>query len=362
MNRRLPPAEEMQHAVQRRDTEYDGLFWFGVRSTGIFCRPGCAARTPRPENLRYFPTPQSALFAGFRACKRCRPLQPPSQSPEWLQPLLDRVESRPDERVPDAELRRMGLDPARVRRHFKRQYGMTFQAYCRSQRLGRALDGIREGRDLDDVALDHGFDSHSGFREAFTRLFGKPPRALRDGDRIVIGWVESPLGPLLAGASRSGICLLEFTDRRMIEAQCRTLRRRFELPIVPGRHELLDRLRDELAEYFAGTRQDFDLPLASPGTEFQQRVWSALRTIPYGRTWSYKQLADAVGSAGASRAVGTANGMNRIAVLIPCHRVVNADDQLRGYGGGLHRKQFLLDLERARAGRGSDQAETAVHR
>lgn len=350
MNRQLPTPTEMQRAIRDRDASFEGAFFFGVRTTGVFCRPGCPARTPRPENVQTFGDAQSAVFAGYRPCRRCRPMQADAQPPDWLHPLLARVAAAPDRRLRDQELRASGVDPARVRRYFKRHYGMTFQAYCRSQRLGRALDCLREGRRLDEVALDHGFDSHSGFREAFTRLFGQPPTRVGDGDRITIAWIDSPLGPLLAGATASQVCLLEFTDRRMIEAQCRTLRRRFGLPIVPGDNDLLAQLRRELDQYFDGSRQRFDVPLASPGTPFQQRVWSALLTIPYGQTWSYKQLADAVGSAGASRAVGTANGMNRISVLIPCHRVVNADGQLGGYGGGLHRKRFLLDMERRHAG------------
>jgi AraC family transcriptional regulator of adaptative response/methylated-DNA-[protein]-cysteine methyltransferase len=158
--------------------------------------------------------------------------------------------------------------------------------------------------------------------------------------------IETPLGPLVAGATSKGICLLEFTDRRMLEAQIKTLRRRFGGAIVPGRNRHLDRLRRQLRDYFAGTRRTFDLPLVAPGSPFQERVWEELARIPVGETRSYEEIAKAIGSPKAVRAVGTANGMNRIAILIPCHRVVTKDGQLGGYGGGKWRKAALLELER----------------
>jgi AraC family transcriptional regulator of adaptative response/methylated-DNA-[protein]-cysteine methyltransferase len=196
------------------------------------------------------------------------------------------------------------------------------------------------------VALGNGYESHSGFREAFARTFGRPPGRSRQAGCIVVSWVESPVGPLVVGAVEEGVCLLEFSDRRMLEAQFTTLRKRFSCAIVPGKHPHLDQLKEDLARYFAGQLTEFTVPLIYPGTPFQQAVWNGLQQIPYGETRSYEELARTVGSPGAQRAVGTANGMNRIAIVIPCHRVVNKGGQLGGYGGGLWRKQFLLDLER----------------
>jgi len=334
----------MERAFLARDASYDGLFLTGVRTTGIFCRPSCRARRPRPENLQFFADARGAMFAGFRACKRCRPLESSSE-PAWLRTLVDRVARDPETRLRDADLRSMGIEPERARRHFKRRFGMTFHAYARGHRLSGAFSRLRAGSDLDDVALGSGFESHSGFREAFARVFGEAPGRARSGDCVRLAWIESPLGPLLAGATDSSVCLVEFTDRRMLEAQLRTVRRRLG-PAVPGSSPLLDQLRRELEEYFAGRRREFAVDLTAPGTPFEERVWEALRTIPYGETWSYERLAQAVGSPGASRAVGSANGRNRIAILIPCHRVVNKDGRLGGYGGGLWRKEALLHLER----------------
>ena len=160
--------------------------------------------------------------------------------------------------------------------------------------------------------------------------------------------VESPLGTLVAGATDDGACLLEFGDRRILDAQLESVRTRLGR-VLPGRHRYLDQLRSELAEYFASGRRDFSVPLVYPGTPFQVRVWNALRRIPYGETYSYEKLAWAVGAPSAQRAVGHANGQNRLAILIPCHRVVNKDGKLGGYGGGLWRKQLLLELEGGKA-------------
>lgn len=344
--RTLPPRDEMETAFRTRDRSYDGIFWLGVRTTGVFCRPSCPARKPLGRNVEYFAAVREAMFAGFRPCKRCRPLETGEPVPAWAGTLIGRLEAEPDARITDGVLRSMGIDPARARRFFLRRYGMTFHAFARGRRLGRAFARIREGGDLDDVALGHGYDSHSGFRDAFAKLFGTPPGEARGGEHVTLGWMESPLGPLVAGATDRGLCLLEFSDRRMLETQIATLRRRLQCAAVPGEHPVLTRLRGELAEYFGGGRQSFTMPLFYPGTEFQTRVWDELRQIPYGETTSYEALATAVGRPGAQRAVGKANGDNRIAIVIPCHRVVRKDGTLCGYGGGLWRKQRLLELER----------------
>jgi AraC family transcriptional regulator of adaptative response/methylated-DNA-[protein]-cysteine methyltransferase len=340
----LPPLAEMEQARQRRDPEYDGLFLIGVRTTAIFCRPTCPARTPLAKNVEYFPTAAAALFAGYRPCKRCRPMAVANQ-PEWASALIEDVERDPATRVSEADLRRRGVDPATVRRHFLRHYGMTFQAYTRSRRLSRAFRSIREGMTLDDAVLASGYYSHSGFRDAFARAFGCPPGESARRRCVLFAWVPTPLGPMVAGATDEGVCLLEFADRRLLKAQFATVRKRFAAPCVMGSNPHLEHLRRQLAGYFAGTVREFTVPLVYPGTPFQQRVWAKLLAIPYGETWSYQELAAAVGDPAAVRAVGRANGMNRIAVVIPCHRVVNKNGDLGGYGGGLRRKQFLLNLE-----------------
>jgi AraC family transcriptional regulator of adaptative response/methylated-DNA-[protein]-cysteine methyltransferase len=339
-------AGEMQRAYLARDASYDGLFFLAVRTTGIFCRPTCPARKPLPRNVEYFPTSRAALVAGYRPCKRCRPLAADDQ-PDWVADLLADVERDPTVRLTEQDLTSRGIDPATVRRYFLRHYGMTFQAYARARRLAGAFKQIREGASVDDAVQVSGYESHSGFREAYAKTFGQAPGQSKSGECVHLSWIRSPLGPLVAGATAAGICLLEFSDRRMLEAQFATVRRLFRAPVVPGSNDRLQQLEGELAAYFAGTLREFTVPLCYPGTPFQQQVWEQLLAIPYGETRSYQALASAVGSPQAVRAVGRANGQNRIAIVIPCHRVINKSGSLCGYGGGLRRKQFLLDLERA---------------
>jgi len=340
----LPPRAEMERAFLASDASYNGLFFTGVRTTGIFCLPSCPARKPLLRNIEFFSSIKEAVFAGYRACKRCRPAE--VSAPDWVRGLLKAVDENGGARIKESALREMGLEAARVRRFFVREYGMTFQAYCRARRLGQAFERIRQGAEIDDAVFESGFDSHSGFRSAFGRLFGKPPGQAGSGDCIRLAWVETPLGPMVAGATSEGICLLEFSDRRMLEAQFDRIRRRLPMPIVPGDSDCLQQLRTELEEYFNGGRREFTAPLVYPGTPFERRVWGQLLRIPCGETQSYQDIARALDQPGASRAVGRANGMNRIAILIPCHRVVNQNGELGGYGGGLWRKRILLDLER----------------
>jgi AraC family transcriptional regulator of adaptative response/methylated-DNA-[protein]-cysteine methyltransferase len=330
----------MMAAWRRRDPDYDGLFCFAVTTTGIFCRPSCPSR-PKPENLRFFPDAGSAVRAGFRPCKRCRPELAHGQPPDWIEALMRRVAESPGEKISARELRAAGLSPERVRRWFQRHHGLTFAAWCRGQRLSRAFAQIRRGEAMDDVILGHGFDSHSGFRSAFSRAFGIAPGQASDGAHLVVALLETPLG-----AIDRAVVQLEFADRRGLERSHEEMRRRFRLPVVPGNNAVLDRLRGELAEYFAGDRRAFAVPMEMRGTAFQERVWDELRRIPWGTTASYAEIARRIGAPAAVRAVARANATNRLYLLVPCHRVIAQDGTLSGYGGGVVRKQRLLDLER----------------
>ena len=222
---------------------------------------------------------------------------------------------------------------------------MTFQAYVRARRLSSAFTSIRSGDSLDGTAVEVGYESLGNFREAFEHSFGCTPGSCPHRDGVLLAWLSTPLGPLVAGATDAGVCLAEFTDRRMLESQIDAVRRLFRVPVQPGMNAHLDRLRGELGDYFAGTRRTFTVPLVYPGTAFQRRVWEQLLLIPYGETRSYHEVASALGDPNAVRAVGRANGLNRISIVIPCHRVINKNGDLGGYGGGLLRKQSLLNLE-----------------
>ncbi len=338
----------MYRALVERDASFDGLIFVGVRTTGIFCRPTCPARKPRPENVVWFARASEAEKAGFRACKRCRPLADAGAHPTWAARLLREVDTRAKSqraRLADDDLTALGVAPVNARRYFKEKFGMTFQAYQRTLRLGFAHDSIARGETTTRVALDAGFGSESGFRDAFTRIFGAPPGAARGARTISATLVSTPIGAFVAAALPDRICMFDFLERKAILTQTKTLQRWFDDPIVPGTNEALEQLRTELDQYFAGTRTHFDVPLAVEGTPFQREVWNALLTIPYGETRSYEQIARAIHRPNAQRAVGKANGDNRIAILIPCHRVIEKSGALRGYAGGLWRKQRLLELE-----------------
>jgi AraC family transcriptional regulator of adaptative response/methylated-DNA-[protein]-cysteine methyltransferase len=223
---------------------------------------------------------------------------------------------------------------------------MTFHAYSRARRLGEALGRIHEGEGVARTAFDAGYDSLSGFNEAVRRFAGDAPTASKDARIVRITRIPTPLGPMVAAADDDGVCFLEFADRRALSAQIRRLNRRAPSVFVPGPNPVLERLATELEEYFAGVRHRFDVPVHPRGTAFQERVWEALREIPAGETRSYSEVARAIGRPRSVRAVARANGANPISILVPCHRVIGADGSLTGYGGGLWRKQRLLDLER----------------
>lgn len=341
----LPAPAAMYRALVARDASFDGVFIVGVKTTGIFCRPTCTAKKPRAENVEYFATTNAAQASGYRACKRCRPLELPGEHPEWARRLLAELDRRPSQRITDKRLAKIDISPARARRYFRGQFGMTFQAFQRARQLGLALERLESGNELVEVAMDSGYDSQSGFRDAFRKLFGEPPGRARGARSLVVSRLSSPVGPLFAAATREGVCLLEFADRPAIASQAASLRQWFDEPIVPGTNRHLDRLARELAEYFGGERTEFTVPLAIAGTPFQRKVWDALLAIPFGETRSYAHIARKLDRAGSQRVVGRANGLNRLAIVIPCHRVVRDDGTLCGYGGGLWRKRHLLDLE-----------------
>jgi AraC family transcriptional regulator of adaptative response/methylated-DNA-[protein]-cysteine methyltransferase len=347
---RLPRPAELYQALVTRDVSYEGIFVAAIRTTGIFCRPTCPSRKPLAQNVEFFARSDDALSAGYRPCQRCRPMELAGQHPEWVDRLIGVIDRAPNRRLSDGALRKMNIQPATARRYFRERFGMTVHGYARARQLGFALDKLREGTPVTPAGFDSGFESDSGFRDAFKRLFGTTPAAARDTSPIQATLLPSPLGPLLAAATERGLCMLEFADRKKLPAQAADLARWYQQPVIPGSHRFIEQARTELAEYFAGERSAFEVPLDVKGTEFQERVWQELLRIPYGTTISYETLATRIGRVGAQRAVGLANGKNRIPIIIPCHRVIQKNGQLRGYGGGLWRKQYLLDLEQQAAG------------
>jgi AraC family transcriptional regulator of adaptative response/methylated-DNA-[protein]-cysteine methyltransferase len=342
----MPLDEEACYvALSERNPNYEGIFYVGVRTTGIFCRPTCPARPPKREHCEFFPDAQQAMLASYRPCKRCRPLSHPDETSDVVRLLADAVECEPTKRWRRADFDALHVHASTARRQFRKRFGMTFVQYARARRLGAAFKAIRAGERVIMAQLDAGYDSGSGFRDAFARIMGAPP-ASNAARALFAGLLDTPLGPMTAVGDDEALYLLEYADRPGLERQIERLRVRAGAGIVPGRTRPIVQAEAELAGYFDGSSFRFETPLARLGSPFQNAVWDALLAIPPGQTRSYADVARAIGRPEALRAVAQANGANPFAIVVPCHRVVNADGALGGYGGGLGRKHWLLDHER----------------
>lgn len=332
-------------ALVEKDSTYEGTFIVGVKTTGILCRPTCTARKPKRENVEFFSTTKEAILKGYRPCKVCRPLEKLGETPKYIQDILEALNADPSLKFKDWDLRQKGIDPAMMRRWFLKHHGITFHAYQRIYRINSAFKRIKNGDSITETAFNTGFESLSGFGDSFKSIFGVSPKLSKAQRIIDLCRLETPLGTMFACAIEEGICLLEFTDRKMLETEFKTLAKQLNAHILPGENPHFELLKAQLTEYFDGKRRDFSVPLFTPGTVFQNEVWNCLKTIPYGETRSYLQQAKAINNSNAVRAVANANGMNRICIIIPCHRVVGSDGSLTGFGGGLWRKRWLLDME-----------------
>lgn len=337
--------------VQSHDSAADGRFWFGVVTTGVFCRPGCGARTPRPENVRFFATIDAAKAAGFRACKRCRPegLSDAASNRVLVEAACERIDG--SEREPTlAQLAAdADLSPFHFQRLFKSVLGITPKQYAKARRLQSARDRLDAGSDVTTALHDAGFGSASRFHADSRGQLGMPARTRRDhaaGERIRYAFGDSSLGRMLVAETEHGLCSILFGEDDA--ALVADLHARFARADCIGDDAALAahlaeviRMVDDPAHAAA------DLPLDIRGTAFQQKVWTALRRIPAGRTVSYSELATRIGAPDAARAIAGACAANPLAVAIPCHRVVRADGALSGYRWGMQRKKKLLEREGA---------------
>lgn len=342
----LPDNETLYAALMARDPDYDGRAYVCVGSTGIFCRLTCPARKPKPENCSFYATVGECIQAGYRACKRCHPMTPAAEAEPAIKLLLEALASRKDHRWSEPDITRMGLDPSTVRRAFNRHFGMTFLEMARLDRLRNGHVALAGGSKVIEAQLDAGFSSPSAFRSAFAKLMGKPPESFAADALIKADYIDTPLGAMIALCDTTHLHLLEFADRKALPMELRRMHQMFKGRIGIGRQTPMDLLEAELEAYFAGREARFSVPMAFHGSDFTKAVWRALTEIPAGETRSYSAIARQIGHASAVRAVARANGANQIALLIPCHRVLGADGSLTGYGGGLWRKQKLIELER----------------
>lgn len=339
-----PDHDRLYEALVERDPSYEGHAFVCVRTTGIFCKLTCAARNPKRENVEFRTAAADCIEAGYRPCKRCRPLDAPGHP--VIGPLLRRLDEEPERRWRESDVESLGFDPSTVRRAFRRQFGLTFLQVARARRLGTAAQRLAREEAVIEAQLDAGYDSGSGFRDAFHRLVGEAPVRMKGRGVLSADWIDTPIGPMVAIADEERLHLLEFADRKVLEPEVARLTGRQRKPVVHARSKPVADLAAGLARYFAGEGGLPPLPLGDHGTAFEKEVWRALADIPLGETRSYGEIAETLGKPTATRAVARANGKNQIALLLPCHRVIGADGTLTGYAGGLWRKRWLLEHER----------------
>ena len=351
----LPDDKTLYRALIERDPNYDGRAFVGVTSTGVFCRLTCPARKPKPDNCVFFDAVARCMEAGFRPCKRCHPLGTAAEADPTVRTLLDALERHPGRRWNEGDLISMGFDPSTVRRSFKRHFGMTFLEMARISRLRNGFETLSDGGRVIEAQIDAGFDSPSAFRTAFARLLGEAPSRFTGAELLKADWIETPIGAMMAICDPTALHLLEFIDRKALPGELKRLQDRTNGGIGIGRYGPTDQIECELAAYFRAESARFTVPLALHGSPFAQQVWRELRKIPPVENRSYGNIAEAIGRPSSSRAVARANGANRIALVVPCHRVIGADGSLTGYGGGLWRKQRLIELERQFADASSQQ-------
>lgn len=344
--------EQCWAAVENRDARADGRFFYGVRTTGVYCRPGCASRLPLRANTMFYATAAEAEVAGLRPCKRCRPTDGSAASRhvaaiEKACALLRKSETMPTlAGLADAA----GISRFHFHRVFKQITGATPRDYARTHRLGRFADKLDAGQPVTEAIYASGFGSSSRAYEAAPAGLGMTPGARRrggGGQTIRFVTVETPLGWSLIAATERGICMTALADDR--ESLVAALRQRFPAAgVIPEDGGLKD-WAEQIVRFITAPDRNLDLPLDIQGTAFQARVWRALQKIPLGKTASYSEIAAALGQPKAVRAVAQACAANKLALLVPCHRVIRSDGDLGGYRWGLERKRALLANERAAA-------------
>jgi len=335
-------------AVCARDAAADGKFYFAVVTTGVYCRPNCAARQPKRVNVRFYDTIDAAEAAGFRACKRCRPTgrsiaDTQADAVRHACRLIDEAETPP---TLNDLARSVGISPFHFHRVFKAVLGVTPKDYTAARRIERLKRELDRGTPVAQAIYGAGYGSSSRLYETTHATLGMTPAAFQQGAKGKrIDWTVTPttLGPLLIAATPDGVCMIAFgADEAALERQ---IEDRFPAATLSRADAALADHVAAVASYIATPSQGLSLPLDVQGTAFQRRVWRALQAIPPGRTASYGEVAAMLGQPGAARAVARACATNGVALAIPCHRVVGSDGRLSGYRWGVERKRALLEGE-----------------
>ena len=343
--------DECWTALENRDGAAAGRFLYGVKTTGVYCRPGCTSRLPLRRNTAFYETSAEAEAAGLRPCKRCRPSDPSAASRHIAAIEKACARLRASETTPRlAELAEAAaLSPYHFHRVFKQVTGTTPRDYARTHRLGLLADKLEAGEKVTQAIYGAGFGSSSGAYAAAPAALGMTPAARRRGGRgetIRYATVATPLGQALVAATDRGVCMTALgDDAAPLAAQ---LRQRFPAATLIEDKAALGDWAQRIVGFITAPERNLDLPLDIRGTAFQTRVWRALQKIPLGKTASYAEIAASLGQPSAVRAVAQACAANKLALLVPCHRVVRSDGDLAGYRWGVERKRELLARERAR--------------
>ncbi|ANJ68364.1 6-O-methylguanine DNA methyltransferase [Halothiobacillus diazotrophicus] len=348
-------------AVRARDPAAEGQFFYAVRTTGVYCRPTCGARTPRPENVTFYPTPQAAEQAGFRPCKRCKPDQPPRAQREAARvaELCRFIEQSADLPNLDQLARHADMSPHHLHRMFKAVTGVTPKAYATAIRARRVRGALTGDSSITEAIFEAGYQANSRFYAESDRRLGMTPKHFRKGGaqttlRFAVG--DCALGCVLVAASTRGICTIALGDDP--DALVRELQDRFPLAALIGGDAEFEHWIAQVIGFIEMPQRGLDLPLDIQGTAFQQRVWRALQDIPVGSTASYTEIAERIGAPRSVRAVAGACAANALALAIPCHRVVRNDGTLSGYRWGVERKRALLEREAKTGARTGARANT----
>lgn len=325
--------DEYYEALIHRDQNFEQQFFVGVRTTGIFCVATCPAKKPLKENVQFFSSLKSVLNAGYFPCKRCKPIENFAGGDQNIYSAMSLSLKMPKEKLQDYVLEQHHIEPNKLRTWFVKHYDYTFQDVQRICRINQSIYELK----------------HSSKQRLENKKLGfsylQKNKSISSEHTLLLNEFDTPIGRMIVCSTQNGICLLEFKDRRMLETELSDLQRIFKTNIIFGTNQHITQIIQEIKEYFNKQRTTFDVALDAPASEFRKRVWSGLRKIPHGTTIDYSTLAHNIDHPTATRAVASANGANRISILIPCHRVINKNGELGGYGGGIERKKWLLEHE-----------------
>lgn len=346
--------DAMWTALQNKDTAYDGRFCYGVLSTGIFCRPSCPARLPLRQHVRFYAQPSQAQAAGFRPCKRCRPVsaEPALDQLAPFQTVCRYIEAHPDESLSLETLSQLaGLSPGHFQRRFKAVIGVSPRQYQENCRFNQFKQSLKSGSDVTTATYAAGFGSGSRVYEKLDTRLGMTPGQYRSGGKgltIAYASADTVAGRLMMGATDRGLCFLQFgaNDAELHVSLQHEYPEASLIPMPPASQPQFEQWMQALNAHLQGEQPSLTLPQDLQGTAFQLRVWHYLQSIPYGEVQSYTEVAVGIGQPKAARAVASACAANKLAILVPCHRVIRGNGELGGYRWGLERKRTLIDQER----------------